>query len=164
MLVNTGKVSGRRELAYESLDDVLMDAERLVANSQTRMLGNWSLGQMLAHLAASMDMSIDGSDHRPPWFVRLLGPFIRRRVLRKMSAGFQLPKPVADKIIPSRPVTPEEGMHLLREAIKRFRSDTSRKPHAAFGKLTGAEWHQLHLRHAELHMSFAFLNPEPSPS
>ena len=158
MPVNTGKVAGRRVVAYESLDDVLMDAERLVANPRTKMLGNWSLGQLLAHLAASMHMSIDGTDHRPPWFVRLLGPFLKRRVLKKMSAGFQLPKPVADQIIPAKPVSPEEGLRLLLEAIKRFRSDTSRKPHAAFGKLTGAEWHLLHLRHAELHMSFVILD------
>jgi hypothetical protein len=158
MPVNTGKVTGRREVAYESLDDVLMDAEKLVANHQTKMLGNWTLGQMLAHLAAALHMSIDGSDHRPPWYIRLLGPFLKRMVLRKMSAGFQLPKPVADKIIPADPVAPQEGLRLLQEAVSRFRSDLSRKPHNVFGKMTGAEWHQLHLRHAELHMSFATLD------
>ena len=155
MPVNTGKVTGRREVAYESLDDVLMDAERLVAAPNVKMLGNWSLGQLLAHLAGGLNMSIDGSDHRPPWFIRLVGPFLKRWVLKKMSPGFQLPKPVADKIIPSHPVAPEEGLRLLQEAVKRFRSDTGRKPHNVFGKLTGAEWHRLHLRHAELHMSFA---------
>ena len=155
MSVNTGKVAGRREVVYESLDDLLMDAENLVAGKNVKMLGNWSLGQMLAHLAAALHMSIDGTDHRPPWFIRLLGPFLKRRVLRKMSAGFQLPKPVAEKLIPATPVAPEEGLRLLQEAVKRFRSDTSRQPHNVFGKLTGAEWHQLHLRHSELHMSFA---------
>ncbi|MFN0021110.1 MAG: DUF1569 domain-containing protein [Pirellulaceae bacterium] len=157
MPVNTGKVTGRREVAYESLDDVLMDAEMVVANPKTKMLGNWSLGQMLAHLAASLHMSIDGSDHRPPWYVRLIGPILKRMVLRKMSPGFQLPKPVADKIISAEPVSPQEGLRLLQEAIKRFRADLSRQPHNVFGKLTGAEWHQLHLRHCELHMSFATL-------
>jgi hypothetical protein len=158
MPVSTGKVTGRREVAYESLDDVLMDAEKLVANPQTKMLGNWSLGQMLAHLAASLHMSIDGSNHRPPWYIRLVGPFLKRMVLRKMSAGFQLPKPVADKIIPTEPVTPQEGLRLLQAAVKRFRADTTRMPHNVFGKMTGAQWHQLHLRHAELHMSFATID------
>jgi len=161
MTVRTGKVTGRRDVAYESLDDLLMDAERLVAAREVKMLGNWSLGQMLGHLGASLHMSIDGSDHRPAWYIRLLGPLLKRRVLRKMSAGFQLPKPVADKLIPVDPVAADEGLRLLQEAIKRFRSDTSRKPHNVFGKLTGAEWHQLHLRHAELHMSFATLTSDP---
>ena len=158
MPVNTGKVAGRRVVAYESLDDVLMDAERLVANHKVKMLGNWSLGQMLAHLAGGIHMSIDGSDYRPPWFIRLLGPFLKRPVLKKMSAGFQLPKPIADKIIPTTPVSREDGFRLLQEAVKRFRSDTSRKRHNVFGNLTGAEWHQLQLRHAELHMSFAIID------
>jgi Protein of unknown function (DUF1569) len=155
MPVNTGKVTGRRVVAYESLDDILMDAERLVAAPQVKMLGNWTLGQMLAHLAGGLHMAIDGSEHRPPWFVRLMGPILKRRVLRKMSAGFQLPKPIADQIIPAHAVSPEEGLRLLQEAVKRFRSDTGRQPHNVFGKMTGAEWHQLQLRHAELHMSFA---------
>jgi len=64
MAVNTGKVTGRRAVAYESLDDVLVDAERLVAAPKVKMLGNWSLGQMLAHLAGGMHMSIDGTEHR----------------------------------------------------------------------------------------------------
>lgn len=160
MAVLTGKVAGRREVIFESLDDVLMDAERLVAAPGVTMLGNWTLGQLLAHLAGGLHMSIDGSDHRPHWFVRLLGPFLKRRVLRKMSAGFQLPKPVADKIIPTEAISPEEGLSRLQEAVKRFRSDLSRKPHNVFGRMTGAEWHQLQLRHAELHLSFASLTPE----
>src|SRR5436305_13194827 len=97
MPINTAKVAGRREVMYESLDDLLMDADRLVAAQQVTMLGNWSLGQMLAHLAAGLHMSIDGVEHRPKWFIRLIGPLFKRRVLRKMSAGFQLPRPVAAK-------------------------------------------------------------------
>ena len=158
MAVNTGKVAGRRVVAYESLDDVLMDAERLVAAPRVTMLGNWTLGQLLAHLAAGMHMSIDGSDYSPPWFVRLLGPFLKRRVLRKMTAGFQLPKPMADKIIPVEAISPQEGFGRLQDAIKRFRSDLSRKPHHVFGTMSGAEWHQLQLRHAELHMSFVIID------
>jgi hypothetical protein len=161
MPVNTGKVTGRREVAYESLDDVLMDAERLVATANLQMLGNWTLGQMLGHLAAVLHMSIDGADHRPHWFVGLIGPLIlKRRILGRFPSGIKLPGPMEAKIVPQIPLTPEEGLHLLQEAIKRFRSDTSRKPHNVFGKMSGAEWHQLHLRHAELHMSFAVLTPE----
>jgi hypothetical protein len=155
MSINTAKVAGRRVVAYESLDDVLMDAERLVADPRVKMLGNWSLGQMLAHLAAGLNMSIDGVEHVPRWYIRLLGPFFKRRFLRRFSPGMQLPKPMADKIVPAAAVTPQEGLKLLQDATKRFRADQTRKPHNVFGKLTGAEWHQLHLRHAELHMSFA---------
>jgi hypothetical protein len=161
MPVNTGKVTGRRAVAYESLDDVLMDAERLVAAANLQMLGNWTLGQMLGHLAAGLHMSLDGVDHRPHWFIRLIGPLIlKRRILGRFPAGIKLPRPMEEKIVPQVPLRSEEGLRLLQEATKRFRSDTKRLPHAVFGKLSGAEWHQLHLRHAELHMSFAILNTE----
>jgi len=160
MAVNTGKVAGRRVVAYESLDDILMDAERLAAASRVTMLGNWTLGQLLAHLAAGMHLSLDGSNYRPPWFVRLVGPFLKWRALRKMPAGFQLPKPMADKIIYVEAISPQEGLSRLQDAIKRFRSDLSRKPHNILGKMSGTEWHQFHLRHAELHLSFVTLTTD----
>src|SRR5687768_422189 len=146
MPVNTGKVAGRRVVAYESLDDVLMDAEYLVAAPKFNMLGNWSLGQMLGHLAAGLHMSMDGVTYRPPWFVRLMGPLLfKRRMLRRFPAGIQLPAPMAEKLVPLDPLSPQEGLRLLQEATRRFRSDTSRQPHPVFGKLTGSQWHQLHL-------------------
>src|SRR5258706_12060690 len=137
MPITTAKVAGRREVAYESLDDLLMDAEQLVASPQVKMLGNWSMGQMLAHLAAGLHMSIDGVEHRPKWYIRLIGPLFKRRVLKKMSAGFQLPRTVAEKIIFAEPLSPQEGLRRLQEAVKRFRAEPSRKPHNVFGKLTG---------------------------
>ncbi|MBC7855752.1 MAG: DUF1569 domain-containing protein [Pirellulaceae bacterium] len=160
MPVNTGKVAGRRVVAYESLDDVLMDAERLVAASDINMLGNWSLGQMLGHLAAGLHMSLDGVTYRPTWFVRLVGPFLfKQRMMRRFPAGIKLPGPMEQMLVPLNSLAPLDGLRLLQEATTRFRSDTSRKPHAVFGKLTGAQWHQLHLRHAELHMSFVTIDP-----
>lgn len=43
MAINTARVTGRRQLRFESLDAVLADAEYL-ASVPTRQLGNWSLG------------------------------------------------------------------------------------------------------------------------
>src|SRR5205807_8480410 len=79
------KVTGRRRLHFESLDEVLAEAERRAAG-RYRRLGHWTLGQILMHLALAGDKSIDGtiagrsslfiksSDGkmtRPRWFVRL---------------------------------------------------------------------------------------------
>ncbi len=63
--VNTSKVSGRRELHFTSLDEILADAQRLAAG-QYRQLGNWSLGQATTHLARTMKMSLDGAKFRAP--------------------------------------------------------------------------------------------------
>jgi hypothetical protein len=43
MPVDTKTVPGRRELVFRSLDEVVADAETLVASPNTKMLGNWPL-------------------------------------------------------------------------------------------------------------------------
>ncbi len=44
------------------------------------------------------------------------------------------------------------GCHLC--AVARIQLDTERSRHPVFGELSLDEWDSLHLRHAELHMSF----------
>lgn len=161
MTVDTAKVTGRRELHFEWIDEILDEAERIAAASQVRTLGNWSPGQIMQHLAAGMHVSIDGSPHRPPWYLRLVGPLVKRRVLTKgMSPGFQLRARESQSQGAAEVITTESGLAALREAIRRMRREAHREPHVFFGKLTYQEWEQLHLRHAELH--FSFLLPEPA--
>ena len=67
--IDTGKVAGRRELHFNSLDDILADVDRLASSREIRTLGNWSAGQIFEHVARVMDKSIDGSEQpagRPP--------------------------------------------------------------------------------------------------
>jgi len=56
MQLNTKKVPGRREVRYESLDELLVDAKRFSGND-IKTLGNWSQGQIFEHIARSMDSS-----------------------------------------------------------------------------------------------------------
>lgn len=92
MTVATKTNQGRRTLAFASFDDILADAERLVASPRTRMLGNWPLDRLLTHLATAIHASIDGIRFRVPWYIRLVGFFIKRYVLnRRMPSGFRLP-------------------------------------------------------------------------
>ena len=48
--VNAKTVPGRRTVRFNSLDEVVADAERLVASPETKMLGNWPLEKLLMHL------------------------------------------------------------------------------------------------------------------
>ena len=70
MTVKTTPATQRRRLRFESLDEVLADAENL-AVLPTRQLGNWSLGQNLMHLATVYEKSIDGTIFRPGWLLRV---------------------------------------------------------------------------------------------
>ena len=155
MSIKTGKVQKRRKLHFNSLTDLLTEAERLAAAPALKTLGNWSAGQIFSHLARAMDMSISGSSYRSPWYLRMAAKLIKRRMLtRTMPAGFKLPGPMQKILIASDSIRLEEGLQELRSAVKQLEQETVSQFHPVFGKLTDQEWKQLHLRHAEMHLSF----------
>ncbi len=151
MTVATKKVAGRRTLHFDNYQQILDDA-RYLASRPHRQLGNWSLGQVCDHLAKTIDMSLDGSQARFPWLLRMIGPFLLGRLLtRPMSAGFTAP--------PSAGITPDPqetqaGLAALERAVARLDQTSQRKPHGLFGPMTREQWDQLHMRHSELHLSF----------
>jgi hypothetical protein len=152
MPVDTKKVRGRRTLEYASLQDLLADAERL-SKGKVKALGNWSPGQVFAHLATTMNNSIDGSPFVVPWYFRIMARAMKNMMLRRpMTPGFQLPASAA-QLIPG-PTSTEDGLSALRRAIARQEKESHRAPNPALGTLTRAEWDKLHLLHANLHMSF----------
>jgi hypothetical protein len=154
MAVDTKKVTGRRAPSYESLEDMLADVERL-STTQVEMLGNWSLGQVFRHLAIAINGSIDGFSFRVTLLEILFAKsFLKRRMLTwGFPAGYGFWGRGAS-VMPGE-TSVAEGLAELRAALARFRTDSKRSPHPLFGKLTSEEWYSFHLRHAELHMSFA---------
>jgi len=147
--------STRRELRFESLDEVLADVEILVSGGH-RTVGNWTLAQILTHLQKTFDASIDGFGFESNWLIRkVLGPLFKKRFLTKpLPAGFKLPKS-ASAILPDSHVALEESFAKFQKAIARLKCDKPSAPHPGLGKLTPTEWNNLHLRHSELHLSFA---------
>lgn len=161
MSVDTTKAVGRRTLYFERIEEIVADAERVAAGPH-RTLGNWSAGQIFMHLARNFDLSIDGGVSAP-WPVKIIARlFLKRRLLRRpMPAGYQLPAKAATQLVPGETET-EAGLAGLRQAADRYQTTRHRAPHAVLGRLTAQEWDQLHLRHAELHLSF--LVPEAEPA
>lgn len=155
MPVNTKSVQGRRELNLLSLDEVVQDAEALVASEKTRTLGNWPLSKLLTHLAMTVECSMDGFPTPAPWFVRMIGPLLKKGMLiKKMAPGLQLPKKAEAEAFPAAN-SPQEALDRLRAAVVRSKTMPMVAAHPAFGKMTHDEWNQLHLRHSEMHLSFA---------
>ena len=94
MTVNTKKVTQRRDVSYNSYEDVLADAEHL-ASGNVRTVGNWTLGQIFKHLAQSMDSSIDGTEMKFPWLMKKIIRVVinKEKILKeKLSPGFKIPK------------------------------------------------------------------------
>jgi hypothetical protein len=164
VLVNTKTVQGRRTLHFTSLSEVVADAEMLVASPGTRMLGNWPLDQLLMHLSTAFNASIDGSSAQAPWYIRLAAPLIKGRMLNhSMRAGFKLPTRVEPAFYPPA-ISNHDALDRLRRAVARLQSERMTSRHPALGKLTNDEWLKLHLRHSELHLSFAVPGLVQAPS
>lgn len=153
--IDTTKVTGRRELRFDTYDDLLADAERM-ASCEVRTLGNWSYPQIIDHLAKSLNKMIDGPGFMLPMPVRFL---MRLTMMRKMvnvalDPGFKFPASVAKDFAPDPTTETGPALDSLREAIDRVKADPTRAKHPGFGTITTAEWDQFQLRHCEMHMSF----------
>lgn len=154
MTVDTKKVTRRRSLKFATLDDVLADAQRCMADGY-QPVGNWTSGQIFSHLARGMNMSIDGGPLRPPWYIRLMGRLMKKQFIRgPMPPGFQLPEKAAEHLVAPNSVNAEQALDELRKAVARLKTTTERAPSPFLGRLTREESDRLHITHCELHLSF----------
>jgi hypothetical protein len=98
---------------------------------------------------------MDGFGFKAPGWARLLiAPLMKNSFLTKtMKSGFKLPT-TARALMPAGNLSVPVAMANLRQALARFGSEAARAEHPFLGKLASQEWKSLHLRHAELHMSF----------
>ena len=124
-IVNTAKVK-RRKLWFHSIDDLRGDLERIETadrNGQLRATGNWSAGQILAHLSAWIEYGWEGYPiGSPPFFIKWILVRMGRRYIRKgMPPGVKIPGIVnGTKGQDLMPFT--EALSRLRNAIGRLQS------------------------------------------
>jgi hypothetical protein len=156
-LVDTAKVSNRRILRFESLDQVLAEAERLVEAERAgklRKLGNWTLGQIFGHLAAWADFSYNGTPLKPPFFVRWILRLRKKKFLYgPMRPGVHIPR-VEGGTLATAPMDTAEAHDRLRRVLERLKTEPPNAPNSIFGQMTHEEWIAINLRHAELHLGF----------
>lgn len=158
-MIDTAKVTDRRKLRYNSIDDLLADIDRIVAADKAgrlRCTGNWTAGQAMGHVAAWINYAYEGFPlARPPWPIRVILGFLKKKYLRDgLPAGVKIPK-VEGGTKGTEPLTTEEGASRLRKALARLSSpEPARFPSPAWGEMSQGERITLNLRHADLHLSF----------
>ncbi|WZO98633.1 DUF1569 domain-containing protein [Isosphaeraceae bacterium EP7] len=144
--------AGRRSLQFQTLDDVMADAERLLAGHET--VGQWSLAQIFLHLSTVMRKVVDLPASTPVDPAALLDAETKRRVLEDGILPEGLPKPPAFE--PTDAGNPRDEAEGLRAAIAHYKSKGGPvAPHRLFGPLSKAEWERLQCVHCAHHMSFA---------
>lgn len=146
--------SEHRSLRFSSLDDAMAEVERLVG-CETKTTGSFSLGQILEHLARTLEIASGKRDLQPPAFpVRLMARVMRPMALKKAMTGLKLPAKSQGVLWPSGPVETEQGWAHLRDAVSAFRSTDPLPKHPIFGTMTPHQHEMLQCRHFEGHLGF----------
>lgn len=173
----------RRKLHFDDYQALLAEARRLVTLADARgealripgqyglsdrdgrplpplagveHLANLNLGQTLKHLALWMDASIDGTPMEPPpALIRFVARLLRQKFLSEpVMPGYKLSSRGESHFIPPEHTSPKEGLRALEAAMARLAREEKRAPSLLLGRLSAAQWDRLHLRHAELHLSY----------
>jgi hypothetical protein len=156
-LVDTSKVTGRRPLRFNTIEESLTEANRLVEadrGGRLAQLGNWTLGQSLNHLGAWAEYAYVGYPMRPPLWVKLMIRPMKNRYLHKgFPAGVRF-SGVAGGTYAMERVPLEQALPRFRAAYERLKKEPPTIRNPVFGDLTHDQWVQFNLRHAELHLSF----------
>jgi hypothetical protein len=149
----------RRALKFESLDEVVRDAEHLLAVGYDRA-GNWDLAQVCTHLAEWMRFPIDGFP-KPPLPIRAL-LWVARHTIGKAKFRQYLERrtmPAGTPTMPQTVVAPggdaAAAVATLRRAAERFKAHTGAiHPSPLFGAMDKDEATRLQLVHCAHHLSF----------
>lgn len=151
----------RRPLDFHSEDEVIAELDRLRTLGYEKA-GAWNLGEICNHTAIFIRGSLDGfTGPNPPWFIRLVGPWFVKRMIKKrrMPEGVGLPAHLRPK--PNCDEATE--VQALKKLLIRFRDHTGPLFPSPFGGDLGRDrWRQLHLIHCAHHLSF--LHPAGSAS
>ena len=148
--------SDRRELVFDTLDEVLIDAEQLAAG-EVRTTGNHSFGQILNHLTLSQDVSTGRAvAPPPPFFMRVMMPLMRKMVIndKPLKPGIKLPTNGELFFWPDKEFDVPTAIQAFRESVGNYKENGPLEVHPFFGKLSRKEVDQLNCRHAALHLSF----------
>lgn len=155
--VDTSKVTDRRSLRFNTIDDLLADIDVLVAADKAgklRSIGNWTLGQAFGHLASWIEYSYSGYPFKTPWLIRFILKFLVKGYIKNgMPAGRRIPN-TSNGTYGTEVLSTDDGAARLKKALLRLRSEPAQYDSPAFGHLSDADRTLLNLRHAELHLSF----------
>lgn len=157
-VVNTKKVRERRVLRLESIEAVLKDLAAIrdaEERGELRAIGNWTAGQILAHLAAWIEYGYEGYPMgKPPWVLRWILRRMGRQILEKgMRGGVRIPG-VSAGTYGADAIPFADAYPRLVKAFERLGREECGFDSPGFGPMSHADRIRLNLRHAELHLSF----------
>jgi hypothetical protein len=150
----------RRTLRLESIDQLAAEVERLVAAHHAGHLeahGDWTAAQIFEHLARFIECSYEGFPFRARLALRAVS-HVMKWIAWKPFVDFAL-RP--GHTVPAEALRPDDWADFdmaaarLRVAITRIQRGEPMRAKSPFeGSITHDQWVYVHLRHADLHLSF----------
>src|SRR5262245_61721492 len=136
--IETGKVTGRRTLHFETIDQMMAEVDRLVEAERAghlKRLGNWTFGQILGHLATWAEYGYTGSPLNPPFFIKWILRLRKHKFIwQPMAAGVKIPG-VKGGTLGTEPMSTDEGLARFRRVMERLKKEPPTHPHNVFGQL-----------------------------
>ncbi len=157
--IDTRKVADHRDLRFESIDEILAEIDRIAKadeQGQLQAVGNWTSGQIMAHVAAWIEYGYDGYPLKPaPWFIGWILRLQVKKYLRDgMPKGAKIPG-TPDGTYGADEMPTYDAAQRLKRAFTRLKSGEAAKfDNPGFGKMSHDDRVRLNLRHAELHLGF----------
>jgi hypothetical protein len=140
-------------LRVSNLNDALRWLDALEKNAQAKSLTAWPLGQVLEHLAQSIEFSVKGFPEMKSAFFRATAgsaAFAYFRARGRMSHGLTEPIPGAPALALK---TVTEGVTRLRTSINTFNAHRGEYlPHFAYGSLSRTDYATAHALHIANHL------------
>ncbi len=126
------------------------------------LLGKWSSAQILFHLAAAVEASMEGLPQGYPAVVRKVVRPFRWFVTRiRFPPWLPIPNAIRFKLEPPKDADFEFQKTRLLNAIQKFEDfKSNHPPHPVLGPLRRDEWIGFHIRHCQHHLSFVRLKVE----
>ena len=160
--VDTRRVANRRPVHFRTIENLLAEIDHVTAAAKAgkvRSLGNWSPAQVLWHVGRLVELSFDGFPFRyrrgPVWIARLLRLLAWRWLIAiAFRPGFANPAEAA-VLEPEPSVSLDAAAAYLDQQLARIRDrERMTQQCSAEGTYSHEQWVYIHLRHAELHLSF----------
>jgi hypothetical protein len=160
--IDTRRVAGRRAVCLRTIDDLAAEVEWVLATDaagKLQSLANWSPAQILWHIGRLIELSFDGFPFRyrraPAWITRVFRLLAWRRLIAlAFRPGFQNPSEAAS-LEPDPLITLIDAAPYLKHHLSRIQNGEQMTQECSTdGPYTHVQWVYIHLRHAELHLSF----------
>lgn len=138
---------------HSNVLEILHRIDQLTPNSQ-KLWGSTSVEQMLSHLNAFLETTLDLNSPKRLLIGRFIGSFFKQRYVsvKQFSINSRTHKDYIITDFPNFELEKAKSIRLIEIFVQGGFSKCTSKPHPFFGKLTPEEWGIVQWKHFDHHL------------